>query len=219
MPDAAIITAVYGGYDDLKPACPQQGPDTEWVLVTDDAAIPDGHLGWRVICEPRPGMHPCRAAKHPKFRPWEYTTAPASAWIDGSVRVTSPFFAAQALALAAPLAQFAHPDRDCIYDEAAESARIGKYAAEPVGAQAACYRAAGHPEHWGLWATTIIARRHTPQVRELGERWTAEMGAWSFQDQVSQPFVLRSLGLRPAVLPGYYRDNGWLHLEGSGKHW
>lgn len=218
MPDAAILTAIYGGYDDLKPALPQEGMDVEWVLVTDDPGILDGHLGWRVVHERRPGMHPNRAAKHPKFRPWEYTDAPASVWVDGSCRVFAPWFAAQALSYADPIAQFAHPDRDCIYDEAREALTVAKYAGEPVSEQAACYMAAGHPEHWGLWAATVIARQHTPAVRSLGEAWTAHVDQWSFEDQISQPFVLRNLGLCPAVLPGYYRDNGWLRVEASGKH-
>lgn len=218
-PDAAIITAITGSYDDLKPVCPQDGLDCEWVLVTDDPAIPDGHLGWRVILERRPCASPVRAAKHPKFRPWEYTTAPASIWVDGSAAVTSPRFAAEALALADPIAQFDHPDRDCIYIEAAVSAAIPRYAGEPVLAQAEHYRRRGHPELWGLWAATVIARRHTAQVRRLGRWWTREVRRWSYQDQVSQPYVLRQLGLRPAVLPGYYRDNKWLRLSASGKHW
>jgi hypothetical protein len=219
VPDAAILTAVYGQYDAVKAACPQQGLDAEWVLVTDDPTIPDGHLGWRVVLQPRSGIPPVRAAKHPKLRPWEYTSAPASVWVDGSVTVTSPSFAADALALADPIAQFAHPDRDCIYDEAAVSATIPRYASEPVLAQAEHYRHRGHPEHWGLWAATVIARRHTPPVLRLGTWWTFEVGSWSFQDQISQPFVLRQLSLRPAVLPGHYRANQWLAVSGSGKHW
>ena len=218
MADAAIVTAIFGGYDELKPACPQEGIDAEWVLVTDNPSIPDGHLGWRVVHEPRPGVPPIRAAKHPKFRPWEYTSAPASVWIDGSVRVISPWFAADALGYADPVAQFAHPDRDCIYTETWCAAGIGKYAGEPMHAQADAYRAAGHPEAWGMWAATVIARLHTPAVIELGKAWTAEVDAWSFEDQISQPYVLRNLGLRPSVLPGYYRDNQWLRVEASGKH-
>lgn len=218
MPEAAILSANYGRYDEPKPALPQEGVDTEWVLVTDDPDLPDGHLGWRVVYQPRPGVHPNRAAKHPKFRPWEYTDAPASVWIDGSCRVIAPWFAAQALSYADPIAQFAHPDRDCVYDETREALTVGKYAGEPMDKQATCYRLSGHPEHWGLWATTIIARHHTSEVRELGEDWTAEVEYWSFEDQISQPYVLRTLGLRPAVLPGYYRDNGWLRVEPSGKH-
>lgn len=219
MPDAAIITAIVDGYDDLKPVCPQEGLDAEWVLVTDNPAIPDGHLGWRVIHESRPGVPAVRAAKHPKFRPWEYTDAPASVWVDGSIRVTSPRFAAEALALADPVAQFDHPDRDCIYAEAEAALALPRYAAEPVYEQVLTYRAAGHPEHWGLWAATVIARQHTGPVMALGEAWTAHVDRWSCEDQISQPFILRNLGLRPAVLPGYYRDNQWLTLQPSGKHW
>jgi len=218
MADAAVITANYGAYDVLKPVLWQEGLDAEWVLVTDDGSIPDGHLGWRVVYEPRPGVPPARAAKHPKFRPWEYTDAPASVWIDGSIRVTSPRFAAAALASADPIAQFAHPDRDCIYTEAEVAAAIPRYAGEPIVEQAASYREAGHPEHWGLWAATVIARRHTDDVQVLGEVWTAEVDRWSYEDQISQPVILRNLGLRPAVLPGYYRANQWLRLEASGKH-
>jgi hypothetical protein len=218
VPDAAILTAIYGGYDELKPALPQEGLDCEWVLVTDDPSIPDGHLGWRVVHEPRPGVPPVRAAKHPKFRPWEYTGAPASVWIDGSCRVIAPWFAAQALSFADPIAQFAHPDRDCLYDEANEALTVPKYGGEPIAEQAMAYHVTGHPEHWGLWAATVIARQHTPEVMELGRWWTNEVAGWSFEDQISQPFVLRNLSLRPAVLPGYYRDNGWLRVEASGKH-
>jgi TOD1/MUCI70, glycosyltransferase-like domain len=219
VPDAAIITAIVDGYDDLKPVCPQEGLDCEWVLVTDNPAIGDSHDGWRVVHESRPGASPVRAAKHPKFRPWEYTQAPASVWIDGSIRVTSPRFATEALALADPIAQFDHPDRDCIYQEAQVAAALPRYAAEPILQQAAAYGATGHPAHWGLWAATVIARRHTDLVKALGWWWTAEVERWSCEDQVSQPYVLRNLGLRPAILPGYYRHNQWLTLEPSGKHW
>ena len=218
MPDAAIVTAVYGGYDEVKPTLPQTVLDVEWVLVTDDPGLPDGHLGWRVVYEPRPGLHPCRAAKYPKFCPWEYTDAPQSVWIDGSVRVQAAAFAVQALGLADPIAQFQHPERDCILEEAAVSEALPKYAHEPVMAQAQAYLDDGHPLRWGMWATTVIARQHTPAVEELGHWWLAEMRAWSFQDQISQPHVLRQLGLWPSVLPGFYRDNQWLRVEGSAKH-
>jgi hypothetical protein len=218
MNDAAIISGIFGAYDEPKPTLPQTVLDVEWVLVTDDPDLRDGHLGWRVVYEPQPGVHPCLAAKRPKCLPWEYTTAQQSIWIDGSVRVQAAHFAVQALGFADPIAQFDHPERDCIAVEAQVSAGMPKYGSEPVLEQAARYAVLGHPEHWGLWATTVIARQHTAQVRELGCWWMAEMHDWSFQDQISQPFVLRELGLRPSLLPGYYRDNAWLKVEGSRLH-
>lgn len=220
MADVAIITAITDGYDTLKPVMPQTGVDVEWVCFTDGEPHPDADAaqGWTLVCEPRHGRPAAREAKRPKFRPWEYTDAPASIWIDASFRVVSDGFAADALAYADPIAQFAHPWRNCLYDEATVSAHLPKYRREPVIEQAVHYRARGHPEEWGLWAAGVIVRRHTDAVRQLGEAWAHEVAAWSVQDQVSQPYVLRAVGLRPALLPGTHFANRWLNYEGSGRH-
>lgn len=220
MPDVAIITAITDGYDALKPVLAQQGVDVDWVCVTDGEPLPDADAaqGWTLICELRRGRPAAREAKRPKFRPWEYTDASASIWIDASFRVVSDRFAVEALALADPIAQFTHPWRSCLYDEAAASALLPKYAGEPLVEQAAHYRARGHPEQWGLWAAGVIVRRHTEMVRKLGEAWAHEVAVWSVQDQVSQPYALRTKGLRPAPLPGTHLANPWLNYEGSGRH-
>jgi hypothetical protein len=220
MSDIALITAIYDSYDELKPTLSQKGVSVDWVLVTDDEALQDKPTarGWRVVYEPRPGVHPNRAAKHPKYEPWKYTGADRSVWVDASFRIVSEAFAAEALSYADPIAQFAHPWRDCLYAEAKESAGLAKYAGEPVLEQADHYSIQGHPENWGLWATGVIARQHTDAVRELGARWLAETYEWSFQDQISQPYALRETGLRPAVFPGNHLATPWLAYEGSARH-
>jgi hypothetical protein len=212
---AAVVTSIYGDYDTLKPVLPQQGADVEWVLVTDRQ--PDDPLGWRVIVHQR-GMHPNRAAKYAKLFPWDFTDAPASVWIDASFRVVSPRFVTEALNYADPIAQFAHPWRDCIYDEADASIGIPKYAGEPMRPQVHSYRKDGHPEHWGLWATGVIARKHTDPVRWMSDTWGDLIKEKSFQDQISEPVALRSVGLRPSPLPGTHFSNPWLAYEGSEKH-
>jgi hypothetical protein len=216
MSDLAIITAVYDSYDTIKPVTPQTGVDVDWVLVTDTEPA-DAH-GWRVVVEPRPDVPPNRAAKVAKFEPWRYTDVPVSVWIDASFRVVSPDFAAAMLDYAKPIAQFVHPWRNCLYDEATEIAALGK---DPDGAaawQVKRYREAGHPEGWGLWAAGVIARQHTAAVRRMGAAWAREVDAGSARDQVSQPFVLRQAKLKPTALPGTHLANGWLKYEGSGRH-
>ncbi len=209
--DIAIITAVYDSYDELKPVLPQAGPDVEWVLVTDEIPDAEQAAGWTVITKRQD-------AKYPKFLPWEYTNAPASVWVDASLRVRSAKFAVEALAYAEPLAQFPHPWRDCLYAEATESARLSKYAGEEFGPQTDTYRTFNHPDHWGLWATTVVARQHTPEVRRMGRMWLSQVHQFTFQDQVSQPYVLRTLGLRPNGLPGDQLTNPWTVYEGSARH-
>jgi hypothetical protein len=216
MSDLAIITAVYDSYDTVKPVTPQTGVDVDWVLVTDSE--PADAKGWRVVVEPRPDVPPNRAAKVAKFEPWRYTDVSVSVWIDASFRVVSPDFAAAMLDYAKPIAQFVHPWRNCLYDEATEIAALGK---DPDGAaawQVKRYREAGHPEGWGLWAAGVIARRHTAAVRRMGAAWAREVSAGSARDQVSQPFVLRQAKLKPVALPGTHLANAWLKYEGSGRH-
>lgn len=216
--DVAIVSAVYDGYDTIKPVLRQSGVDVEWILVTDTVPDADVARGWTVVHEPRPELPPVRAAKTPKLEPWRYTDAPASIWVDASYRITSPTFALEVLALADPIAQFAHPWRDCLYTEAAEVARLGMDPDGIAAWQVARYRKAKHPEGWGLWASGVIARQHTPAVKRMGAMWAREVEAGSSRDQVSQPYVLRKTRLRPVALPGSHLGNQWLRYEGSGRH-
>lgn len=218
--DAAVITAIYDGYDELKPTLSQNGLSVDWVFVTDDPEmIPRGNdLGWRVIFQARPNVHPNRAAKRPKFLPWLYTEANQSVWVDGSFRILSKTFVEEALSFAGPIAQFSHPWRDCLYAETQECIAIPKYEPRILQAQAEHYMSNDHPHHWGLWATGVIARHHTPEVVKLGEHWMGEVDRWSYQDQVSQPYVLRNAGLRPTEFPGSHLANGWVAYEGSLRH-
>lgn len=214
-PYAAVITAVYDGYDTVKPFLPQS-VECEAICVTDDPKLEVD--GWHVVYEPRPDMHPNRAAKPPKMTPWAYTRAHQSVWIDASFRIVSPEFVAQALQYATPIAQFVHPERDCIYDEAIVSMQLMKYHGEPIEQQMQRYRDMQHPGRWGLWATGVIARKHTLDVMKFGRDWLRECMTYSFQDQLSEPALLRAHGLRPESLPGWHGSNPWLRYEGSGRH-
>ncbi len=219
--DVAIITCITDGYDTLKPAVPQKGAGrVEWICVTDSPSTitVDDSRGWTMVSEPRRHPHPNHAAKWPKCMPWEYTDAPASIWIDASYRVVSQHFARDAMEPADPIAQFIHPWRDCLFEEAQASARLAKYDDEPVLEQAAYYQSLGFPKGWGLWAAGVIARHHTKEVRDFGQMWLYEIQKWSFQDQISEPFALNLSGLYPAPLKGDHITNPWLHYEGSARH-
>jgi hypothetical protein len=218
MSRVCVITAIYDDYDSLKPVMHQDGMDVEWVLVTDTMPDPDAARGWSIVIEPRPGVHPNRAAKRAKFIPWDYTDAYLSIWVDASFRVVASDFVRSVTKFANPIAQFVHPWRNCLFAEAEVSAKLPKYGGERVLEQADAYRDWGHPEHWGLWATGVIARQHTQKVRDFGYTWLHEIEKRSFQDQISQPYALRTMGLRPTGLPGNHLANHWLQYEGSARH-
>ena len=208
----AAVCAIYGGYD-LIPPVPEGVDDA--VLVTD---VPV-RSGWRNVVEPS-SAHPRHAAKRPRARPDLYTDCDASLWIDGSVHVRDERFVqiVRERLEHHELVLWDHPeDRDCLFQEAQHCHDWEKYRDEPVLAQAEHYRAAGMPEHFGLWATTCIARRHSDTMRRFGDAWLAEMARWTAKDQVSFPFLLWRDGIRPGTFGIHQLENdlvAWLpHAE------
>lgn len=214
----ALLTSIYDNYDTLKPVLPQQDVDVEWILVTDTVPDIETAKGWTVIHDPLPRMHPNRAAKRPKMLPWDYTDATASIWIDASYRVISSTFVKDVMEYADPIAQFVHPWRDCVYDEAIESAKLSKYVGQPCLEQVKRYKEIGFPAHQGLWATGVIARQHTDEIKLFGYQWFSEISYYSYQDQLSHPWCLWCNDLYPTSLPGTHLTNKWLQYEGSERH-
>jgi len=213
--NVAILTAVTDHYDTLREIVPQT-VEHEAICVTDDPDLRSDT--WNVVYEDRGDVHPNRAAKHPKCCPWRYTDADLTIWIDASFEIVSPQFV-YAMSIY-DHAQFRHPWRDCAYDEARVSLEMAKYANEPLVGQMADMRERGHPNGWGLWASGLIVRRRSDVQEKFGQAWLDDIYRWSFQDQVSQPPVLREHGLRPDVIPGFYHEgqNPWLVWKGSGRH-
>ncbi len=212
----AIITAIFGGYEKLQPTYPQT-LDTDWICVS-DRPITDLPGEWRIVTESPSDSDMNMAAKRPKLMPWLYTDAEYSIWIDASFRVIAGRFASEVGLMANPIAQFSHPWRQCALEEAEFSARMNKYDGDPLLEQAAHYRTAGHPAQWGLWVAGMIARKHTPEVKKLGELWLGECQRWGRQDQVSQPFALRAAGLRPQIVPGDHFNNPWISYQHNPNH-
>lgn len=201
----AVYSAIYGDFDDFPP----QACDVR--LFTD-------------ATDPLPFTDPRQAAKWWKIRPdLACPDADVTVWIDGRMQVLVPDLAERCVdALGDADALFVrHPFWDCIYRETVESRRWAKYDGMPLEAQAAAYRAAGHPEHWGLMHGGFLVRRNSPCVRRLDIAWGLEMGRWrSLQDQVSLPPLLRTWHgsyrwWERSPLDVHADDLGWVHW---GRH-
>jgi len=197
-----VVSAAYGDYDKPATAPHQTVEPAAWLMVTDSPDVPPAP--WQRIHEPRPGVHPRLAAKVPKCRPDLYDyDANVLIWMDASFEITSPDFVAWCLRHLgrAPLAQIRHPVRQDIHHEADVSQTMAKYQGLPLRAQWEHYATQGHPVDWGLWATGLIVYRRAT-CEAMGDAWLTEQVRFTYQDQISQPVVLRRLGLQPADLPG-----------------
>lgn len=84
-----------------------------------------------------------------------------------------------------------HPERDCVYDEAAVCKALLLDDPACIDAQMQRYRAAGYPAHNGLYSTGIMARWHKSEnVRAVCELWWEEYLSGSRRDQLSLNYAL-----------------------------
>jgi hypothetical protein len=192
-----VYTANFGGFD-----TPKTYPLPVRIFVDDEHANPRlGAKFWKT--------HPQAVAEDGQL----------AVWIDASLNVVVPDLERRIeVALGdADLLLVRHPWRDCIYDEAVASRAGEKYDDQPLEAQVEAYRAAGHPEHWGLAAGSFFAVRIGPYTTALMEDWWEENVGWSIQDQLSLPPLLRKHGdVTVSWLPAdvIWGSSPWLRFEG-----
>lgn len=194
----ALISAIFGGYDNPKPLPPNHGFD-EALIISDNPNLKAP--GWTRHTASEKDIHPRLAAKFPKLQPFSYVDADIAVWIDGSGVITSPEyrdFCVDALG-DNDFVVWAHPERNpppervarnCLYKEAEFCQDWPKYKDYPIREQTEHYRSQGMPEDFGLWACGSIVWRNSPEAREFGMNWLVENINWSIQDQVSLPYLI-----------------------------
>lgn len=187
-----IYTAIFGGYDLLKPQ--PSFSNVDYVCFT-DSELKAAQVGaWTIARVKGDKEHPRLAAKRFKLLPHQFVRgADITIWIDGSIVIVDPHFVQTCIASLQTygIACMKHPGGNCIYQEAAGCLHMEKYTGLPIPEQVAFYRSQGYPENNGLAACGIIVRdMRIPQVHKIGEDWWEENQRWSYQDQISFPYVL-----------------------------
>jgi hypothetical protein len=201
-----VVSACYGGYD--APAVPlEQDVDVRWVMVNDGTVeVP---APWKSVVEYRSHLHPRMAAKIPKCLPYRYSGGVGPViWLDASATIRRHDFVSECVAVLGDgdVAQWVHPQRDCIVPEADVSATMGKYTGQPVQDQVAHYVKRGHPLNSGLWATGCMVWRRDGRAWHAGRSWLIEQNKWTYQDQLSWPVVVRAHELDVRPMPGSLWD-------------
>jgi hypothetical protein len=203
----ALVTAVYGGYDLLRPLPDGHGFDMA-VCVTDDANLTAD--GWTIVVVPSVDL-PILAAKRPKMLPFDFVDADVAVWLDANAQIVDPTFREFCLATDGDVVAWTHPEnRTCLFEEVAYCAHWPRYRDFPMSAQADAYRAEGMPERFGLFACGTLVWRRTDAAVNFGRAWLAEQHRWSIQDQVSFPFLLWKMRPDFGVFPADELNNRWL---------
>ena len=228
----AVVTANLGGHDTVKPFPDEDKAIDYYYLSDDEQTLAQAYeLGWhplkmvlKDIVIPEWTDAPYRyVAKIPKFAPWAFVPDGYAyyAWVDASITLKPRWSeTASAAMLGDDIVMHPHRNRDSVYEEAAFSANMAKYAHE----RPAILNAIKHfvlnqlPVDSGLWETGFILRRHTPRQDELCRLWWQAMQELqTTQDQITLPWVLWKAGVKvselPFVLPNNGKENVLLRLD------
>lgn len=197
----AILSANFGAYNE-RSELPAQAGISDAVMVTDSACE---IRGWRNVVA-SPDADPRLASKIVKCQPELFVESDVVIWVDAQVKVLSEAFAMFCMTALqdGEIAVLRHPRRVSLREEAKAGRSAegrGRFAGQDTKGQVEHYLAQGHPDDWGLYWTMILVRRMTPRVRALGARWLAEQRRWSQHDQLSFPFVCRTMIGEPAEIP------------------
>ena len=183
-----------------------------------------GRSMWQMVRVGLPDLEPARRNRQVKiWFPAAWNGYEYSLYVDSTVELlVDPRELIPLLEPGSDICVFRHPHRDCVYEEAREVVRQRKAKAEVVARQVAAYRGRGVIPHSGLWACTVILRRHTPFMREFGRRWWAEVEAFSHRDQISFPVVVAETGAKVSEFPGSLLQNefiSWRPWERGKPGW
>jgi hypothetical protein len=233
-----IYSALYGGYDTIKPLpgewtglmftdMKDREPEGGWTFIYAPHQIVSGHGDPRLVApmlahkywKTHPGKAMERVGENFHTVCDEPGDLDLSIWVDASITLHEGFVEHAVYALGQDdWSMVRHPWRDCVFEEATYSATLGRYAslADDIRRQAAWYRELGHPAHWGLQATGLCIRRHTPAVLNLSHHWWMECLNWSHQDQVSLSVLMRLTGTITNVKWNW--DLGWERLWSLAPH-
>src|SRR5699024_2059302 len=196
--DVIVYTAITEGYDDLK--MPYSISDRcHYVCFTDDPSIQGNGL-WEIKPFPNPELDQVRKCRQLKILPHIYFPEyQYSIWIDGNIQITADidelietyfdqsdqgFFS------------FAHPWRDCIYDEAEAVIENRK----------------------GIEENNVIQSKHTPEVNQIMEQWWEEVKTHSRRDQLSFNYVAWKNDFEYGLLEGCSRWNTNKYFSITNEH-
>lgn len=204
-----VYTAITASKDILVEDQNTKGAD--FVAFLDRTTNPDGLAktdDWFIKpIKASPGISKddyVRQAKMYKLLPHIiFPNAEYSLWIDGNMRLLVPLDTLIEKYLGEhDIAFFAHPLRDCIYQEAEVCRQLILDDVFIMEYQMMRYKKQGYPEHNGLIDGSVILRRHTKKVAELNTEWHKEITRGSRRDQLSFNYIAWKLGIKYQIIEG-----------------
>ena len=210
----AVITSIFGGYDDLKEPDIKSMNLVDWYCFTDSTSMTSKvwniintqyhlqndkneymhyHNYYNNITDPK--TRNMMSAKYYKIKPHEIDILQDYdyyIWVDGSI-ILQPNFLINMITHINnnyELINFKHSARDNIYDEMKLSITMNKYQSQDIETQYNDYIAEGFPDNLGLFECTIMVKKNTANINSIFDMWWIQNLKYTYQDQISYPYCL-----------------------------
>lgn len=198
-----VYTAIINNYDVLRnPSFID--PTIDYVCFTDQPRW--FKLSTKTIWQIRPipdgTLDATRLNRLVKLQPHVYFPEYGySVYVDGGMDIIGDIRALLEKYGYPAMLSFAHPLRNCIYEEGEVCIQKGKEDPTRINAQLAVYQAEGHPRNFGMIEANVLIRRHNdPVVKKVMNEWWHEVQTRSRRDQLSFPYVARRNAFWPTVM-------------------
>jgi hypothetical protein len=220
----ALVTANFGGIDDLKPLPAHDGIDAFYYTDREvlGTAVQEAVKTWTRVIVPNYPRHDFnsrlrgRYFKHQIHRLDEVRDHRWLVWADSSLRFHDLDFIHQAAARLARtrvhrrVLLVPHPDRKTISEEfrfiqeeidKASTYLVPRYAAEKMPEQMEYFRSRGWNLHAPLWCGTVWMIENAEPLRRAWDAWWDQNLRFGMMDQLSLPVILDDHGIEPQALP------------------
>ncbi len=186
-----VYTAIFGEYDQLREIKLEEG----WraICFTNQDIKSDS---WEIRKKDfRPKLH-----RDIKIRPHHHLPKyEKCVWVDGNLELVIPL--SQLVGNKEGFWLMTHPDRNCLFKEAARCAELKKDDHDILFKQIEKYSQEGYPVENGLSATGCLIRDWDTDIINFCELWWDEVRELSVRDQISFPYVVWKTGLKFNMFP------------------
>lgn len=203
----AVVTAVFGGMDDISPIPPQSVEYDRFIFTEANSPFP------------LQGLSDRHKAGYFKLQTHQFLDHRIIIWLDGNIEVTSPDF----IAYLRDQIDFylmaigKHPERADAYEEAAHiSQQLSKgdkyhtvrYDKSAIEKEGAYYSSQGYPQGFGLWWCGIFVRWNWIRMNRFFDSWWNQSLRWANFDQNAFSFEVwkRGAGVNTIKWEPYFKN-------------
>lgn len=189
MKKIAVYTCITDGYDYLStPSAIDSRLD--YYIFTDAKEV--APAPWRNMKVNLPHLNAKDQNRYIKMHAHEYfPDYDMTIYLDGSIKIVGDLFPLISRTEMLPELVFAysHPQRNCLYAEAAACAYFAHDWIWTISSQMRRYDAAKYPSNNGLYEAGVLILKRSKNVSLMMEAWWSEYLCGAKRDQLALPFV------------------------------